>query len=147
MFGCIFSLFTLPFKMIYWFIKGIWEISELISGHHRHTHHRRTHKRKINSKPVKKTMTSRQLKEAQRHDEEDDKKLDKMLDECLGWARNTGLSPNVRIDAYETALRAVDKMINRNNDNKRHEELLTLQSSLRLESANFITNVNTGSTK
>lgn len=35
--GCLFGLFTLPFKLIYWFFKVIWELIEHLTGHqHRH---------------------------------------------------------------------------------------------------------------
>lgn len=41
--GCLFGLVTLPFKVIYWFFKIIWEIIELISHRHRRKHHRNIH--------------------------------------------------------------------------------------------------------
>lgn len=112
---CLFELFTLPFKMLYWFFKAIGEILELLSGHHRHRRHSKRHSRRrltSNSLPersvspdkhtkqpkgssISKTPSSRKVKVGEYR---------RQLDVDISIARNANADIEMRLLAYHRSL-------------------------------------------
>lgn len=103
--GCLFDLFTLPFKAFYWFAKIIWEIIELFSHRSPRRHRKHVIKRGHSA--------SRTIRETQRTSDTDAQALDRIssiIKECMTIAYANGPTPETKLEALRTAIKAVHKM-------------------------------------
>ena len=122
--GCLIELFTMPFKMIYYFFKTIHEILEFFE-HRSHRKHSSTNKSSKSSS----FMTSNKKKS---HFTEIPDDLSKSIEDCVSMGRDINLSFENRINVYNLAFKGID-MVNKMISNQERKDLLILRNTLENE--------------